>query len=224
MSKTELRSWLDEQGEEAYAKFSSALIPGMTRRMWGVRIPLLRKKSKEIARSDWRTFLESIDADDSMEEVMLRGLVLGVAEMDWEERKRQMAAFVPQIDNWSVCDSCCASLKAVRKHREEAWELLLGFQRQEAEYAQRFATVMQLDHFIDDEYVERMLDAWRTLRPAGYYSSMAVGWGLSVAFLKYPRQTLEVLRDEALPVEVRKMACRKILESRRTPEEWRAKI
>ena len=56
MTKQEIRSWLNEEAEEGYQKFSSSLIPGCEP-MLGIRIPVLRKKAKEIVKGDWKGFL-----------------------------------------------------------------------------------------------------------------------------------------------------------------------
>lgn len=89
--------------DPTYREFHSSLLPG-TENILGVRIPLLRKLAKEIAQKDgWREFVETTDTA-YYEEVMLQGLVIGIAKMPIEERIKYLRMFVPRIDNWAVCD------------------------------------------------------------------------------------------------------------------------
>ena len=159
-----------------------------------------------------------------IEEVLLRGFVIGYAKAEWKDTWTEICNFVALIDNWEICDCCCSSFTAVRKHRDEVFPVLLRYLQSDKEYEQRFAVVMMMDHFLTDEYVEAVLNAWRRVRPRGYYVEMAVGWALSVSFLSYREATLPLLLDEQMPVACRKKACQKILESKRTPAEWRSEI
>ncbi len=220
-----VRELLQEMGEPALASFSSALIPGLSRPLLGVRIPRLRTLARELAKTAPAEVLVSLPAADAtFEEVMLYGFVLGYARLPWEEQWVHIEAFVPYMDNWALCDSCCATFTAVRKHRDEAWQALRPYAESAEEFHQRFAAIMMLDHFLCDDYIENVLNRLAAIRPAGYYATMGVGWALSVCYVKYPALTLPYLTDNNVSAEVRRTACRKILESRRTPADCRPLI
>ena len=68
---------------------------------------------REIAKGDWRAFLNKTESD-YMEETMIRGFVKAYAKMNFAERLQQIATFVPLIQNWSVCDSFCATLRFLK--------------------------------------------------------------------------------------------------------------
>ncbi|PKM44535.1 MAG: DNA alkylation repair protein, partial [Firmicutes bacterium HGW-Firmicutes-6] len=95
--------------DEKYRKFSSSLTPG-TDNILGVRLPALRKIGKKIAKADWRSYLETA-RDDSFEETLLQGMVIGYADMELTERLVMIKTYLPKIDNWSICDSFCTGLK-----------------------------------------------------------------------------------------------------------------
>ncbi len=59
-------------------------------------------------------YLQSAN-EDSFEEIMLKGMVIGCAKCSIEERLSFIQSFIPKINNWSVCDSFCASLKFTRE-------------------------------------------------------------------------------------------------------------
>lgn len=75
-----IKEQLLELAEEDYRKFTSALTPGKEN-ILGIRIPLLRKLSKSILKGDWQAYLKEAK-DDSMEEVMLQGMVIGGCKVE----------------------------------------------------------------------------------------------------------------------------------------------
>ena len=98
-----VKSELEGLAEPEYQKFSASLLPGVEN-ILGVRIPKLRVIAKRIAKENWKEFLEDAK-DDSFEEILLQGLVIGYAKANPTESITALDAFLPKIDNWSVCDS-----------------------------------------------------------------------------------------------------------------------
>ena len=123
MTAEEVRKRIEELSEPSYQQFSARLIPNVkAERIRGVRLPHLRKLAKEIVKGDWRAYLEEkSEVEKTFEETMLRGLVIGYAKMEWKERHRWICDFLPQIDNWSVCDSFCSTLKPAKHEKEKMW-------------------------------------------------------------------------------------------------------
>lgn len=218
------RRFISDHSNAKQAAFAASLIPDLRHPILGVRLPELRRLAKDMARGHWRQLVDHELTDASLEETMLRGFLIGYAKMEWSEHTQRVAEFVAHIDNWSVCDSCCATFTTFRSQRKEGWLFLQPYARSSKEYEQRFAAVMMLNHFLCDEYIDRVLATLSHIRPAGYYSTMAVGWALATAFSKYPEQTYATLCQEDLLPESRQKACRKILESLRTSPEWRTTI
>jgi len=118
-----IREQLLELAEDEYKKFSSSLLPGIDN-LLGVRLPALRKIAKQIAKKDWRNYLENAN-DIYFEEIMLQGMVLGyINEDDIENVLGYIVDFVPKISNWSICDSFCVGLKMTNKNKERIWDFL----------------------------------------------------------------------------------------------------
>jgi len=206
-----------EMADEEYRKFSSSLIPNVDN-ILGVRLPELRKLAKNIARGDWRTYLAQAD-NRYFEETMLQGLVIGYAKTDIEERLRYVADFVPRIDNWSVCDSFCTGLKFTKNHRSLMWDFLQPYLSSDKEYEIRFGVVMLLLYFVEDEYIERVLQWMDRIRHEGYYVKMAVAWAISVCYVKYPEPTMAFLKNNTLDDFTYNKALQKIIESLRVDSE-----
>lgn len=223
MNQEEIRLWIQEQAEPAFQAFSAALVPGADN-MAGVRLPVLKAKARELAKQpDWRDFAEASE-DMWFEETMLRGMLIGCASMELEERLKRVAAFVPQIRNWSVCDSFCAAQKWTARHRVAVWAFLQPYIQSKQEFPARFAVVMLLDHFLVDDYIDRVLTAMDGIKPAGYYTQMAVAWAVSIAYVKYPAKTERYLQSCRLDDFTYNKALQKAIESRRVREEDKQRL
>ena len=101
----DLRNKLFELADEKYKKFHSGLCPN-TDNIIGVRLPQLRQIAKEIAKDDWKGYLENC-LEDYYEENLINGLVIAYAKCDVEEKLQYIKGFVPKIDNWAVCYFRC---------------------------------------------------------------------------------------------------------------------
>ena len=118
----EIEKRIFELADEKYKEFHSGLCPN-TKNIIGVRVPVLRNYAKEIAKGDFRTYLDNAK-NEYYEEIMLQGMVIGLSKMDVEERLNYIKKFVPKIYNWAICDVFCAGLKFVNKSKEEVWKFL----------------------------------------------------------------------------------------------------
>ena len=222
--REKLLAELTTLSDAPFAAFSSALIPHLSYPLLGVRLPQLRAIARRLAKQEGKLLLSQWEQPVYFEEVMLRGLFLGYLDIPWALRWEEICKFVPLIDNWSVCDSCCATYQQVRAHREEVWPDLMAYLQSNREFEQRFAVVLLMDHFLVDDYLPRVLAAWTAVHPVGYYSEMAIGWGLSVAALHVPATVMELLERPDVALSIRLKACQKILESKRTSAALRAQV
>ena len=213
----QLRQWLLDQAAEGYKKFSAGLIPGCDN-MLGVRIPLLRKKAKEIAKGDFRTFL-SESGDVYFEETMIAGMVIGYARIDIGERISLFADFIPRIRNWSVNDCVCSTIKLKPPEYKTFWDFLMGYRESEKEFEIRVVAVMLMDQFLIPAYIEEVLSVLDSLHDEEYYASMGIAWALATAYAKFPEETLTLLQGaNSLSDATFNRAIQKMTESCRVPE------
>lgn len=222
MTHAEIRVRLAEMAEPAFRDFSAALVPGCGE-MLGVRLPALRRFAKELAGNGGHPGLP-LPADACFEEVMLLGMVIGAAKMPLEKRLEAAAAFIPFIDNWSVCDSFCAGLKAARKEQAAFFQFLVPYLESEKCYEARFGLVMLLDWFINDTYIDRTLERLAAFRHPDYYAQMAAAWAISIAYIKFPQKTLPLLVKNGLDDFTHNKAIQKIRESRRVSAADKEKL
>lgn len=85
-SREKMRKYLESLGEPSYLRFASSLIPELpVERFLGIRLPLLRKVARRIAADRWEEWLPRA-GEDSFEEVMLQGMVIGYGLDNMERR------------------------------------------------------------------------------------------------------------------------------------------
>ena len=223
MDPAALRTVLNAMAEPEFRAFTSRLLPG-TKNILGVRLPKLRKLAKRIAKGDWRAYLGQC-TEDSFEEIMLQGMVLGYLDAPLRERLSYVEDFLPKIDNWSVCDSFCSGLKIARDFPQEVWVWLLPYLSGGGEFVVRFAVVMLLTYYLDEKYIDQVLVRLDGVNHPGYYVKMAVAWAVSVCYVKFPEITHAFLRT-ACPLDdfTYNKALQKTIESRRIDDGMRHQL
>ncbi|MDE5678306.1 DNA alkylation repair protein [Phocaeicola sp.] len=195
-------------------KFTETLHPGIDH-ILGIRIPNLRKLAAQIAKDDWQGYLQTTDTY-YMEERMLQGMVIEQLKMDDVEAYLSLVKrFVQVINSWSVCDTFdfCGKQRFVNKNKERVWLFLEERMSSDKEYEIRFGVVMAMAHYIDEAYIDRILQWMDRIDHEGYYVKMAVAWALSTCYIKFPQQTLAYLRQNHLDVFTYNKALQKIVES-----------
>jgi 3-methyladenine DNA glycosylase AlkD len=217
-----IREQLFELADEEYRQFQSKLCPN-TDCIIGVRLPILRKLAKEIGKGDWQEFLRNSN-DRYFEEVMLKGMVIGYIKTDIDEILKHIAEFVPQIDNWSVCDSFCSGLKCTKNHKERVWDFLQPYLFSKEEFHIRFGVVMLLNYYMEDAYIDKILDIFNHIKHEGYYVKMAVAWAISVCYVKYDIKTMYFLEKNYLDDFTYNKAIQKIIESLQVAQETKAML
>lgn len=211
-----IRKRLLQEADEKYRTFSATLIPNINN-LLGVRLPVLRKIAKEIAQSNWYEFLNS--ECQYMEEVMLQGMVIGLCGS-----LKDIQSFVPKIDNWSVCDSFCCSLKFISQNKSKYWEFLQQYLYSEEEYQIRFGLVILLNYFVEIEYLPKIFDILNKFSSKKYYAQMAAAWLISVCFVNYEQETLEFLSTTKLDNFTYNKSIQKIIESNKVDKTTKNKI
>ena len=216
--KNYLLSYADEKGQ----KFCHKIIPGR-QNILGVRTPVMRALAKEIACDDYLAYLQDAQ-DEYYEETMVQGMVISYLKTDIEEVLRHTAAFIPKINNWAVNDSFTMGFNFKKKDLPAVWDFVQSYLISDKEYQARFAIVILLAHFVNEEYIDRVLAALDSVRQKDYYANMAVSWALCECYLKFPVKTLAYMQNGNFTAEVFNKAIQKICESRRVSLEDKAAL
>ena len=219
---TDIKEQLSLLAEPAYRDFSSSLLPG-TEHILGVRFPALRKIARKLAKENWLENLARC-TQDSFEGIMLQGFIIGYAKAPLPDILEQIAAFLPKINNWSVCDSFCITLKAAGENPAEFWDFLQPCILSGEEFTVRFAIVMLLDYYITPDYIDRLFPIFDGISHEGYYVKMAVAWAVSMCYVKFPEKTESYLGRCRLDDFTYNKSLQKITESLSVDKETKKRI
>ena len=176
------------------------------------------------------------------EETIIWGYLINLEKCSLDERLAMLSRYVPVLDNWAVYDSYCAHAKwMVRADKVALWSFLERWFDSEHEFEVRFAVVVAMCYFLNEEWLNKVferinrLDFGRikskyksikgkpevaqqgTVQGAEpYYVRMGVAWLLATALAKFPDQIRAFVRSSGLPADVIKLYIRKARESFRT--------
>lgn len=209
-----LREELFENQDIKYKEFHSKLIPTVDPdEIIGVRIPVLRKIGKRLAKDN------QVFPVEYYEEKMLKGFVIGYKKYDdIKDFLKDLSDFIPLIDNWAVCDCVCSSLKQTEKNRDIVWNFLKQY-KNAGEYGVRFMVVMLMDYYLTDEYIDEVIDILKSLNREEYYINMAIAWALSVAFVKYENKVMPLFENKVFSPWIHNKSIQKTRESFRVSKE-----
>lgn len=196
-----------------YKEFHGSLCPDMDN-IIGVRIPKLREYAKELYKSN---NLKDIKIEDKYyEELVIQGMLIGFQTKEpIEEIIKQVEKFIPKINSWAVCDTFCAGLKITKKYQTEMFKVIKRYLKSTQEYQVRFAIVMLLDYYINDQYIDQVLQILDNVKLEKYYVQMANAWAISICLIKYYNKTLDFLNTTKIDDFTYNKGIQKALESYR---------
>ena len=120
----------------------------------GVQMPPIRQLAKEIKNDpNWRQLLSLLLPTRLTKNLRCKAWLLPPAKMEPAERLDYIAAYLPKIDNWGLCDSFVCALKFTAKNQALVWDFLQSYLNSDQEFSLRFGVVMLLDYFMTPVYV-----------------------------------------------------------------------
>ena len=248
----------DSRYREGHLRVVNAL---PERRVMGLHSPEIKAVAKQLSREGGEVIMpdgtrricangaEVIRAFEAVqneclcyEEIVIWGYLINLEKCSSEERLAMLGRYVTVMDNWAVCDSYCAHAKwMVRADKEALWAFLERWFDSESEFEVRFAVVVAMCYFLNEEWLDKvfvrinMLDfeciksKYKTVKGKPkvaqqgtvqgvepYYVRMGVAWLLATSLAKFPDQTRAFVRSSNLPEDVVKLYIRKARESFRT--------
>lgn len=205
---------LKEKGDPSHAEFSAKLVPGIRREnILGVRIPALKALAKEAVKSG--EYIDFLNGEHYyLEEFILHGLILGTAKFGYDELIKRIETFLPEIDNWQVCDATVGALKTVKKFKEPFYDKCKEWLKSDKEYTVRFAVVVLLSYYLDGGFNIEIPEALAAMESDKFYVNMAVAWYFSFALIKRYDETIGIFESGAIKnVWVHNKSVQKSLES-----------
>ena len=216
--KQEIKKELINLQDKKYKEFQKGLCPGIEN-IIGIRVPVLRNYAKELLKKyDFKELMKNID-NEYYEEIMLQGMLIELAKEDISTIIEYIKDFIPKIDNWAVCDTFCAGLKIVKKHKKEMWEFIQEYLKSNKEFEIRFGVVIILDYYIEAKYLDEIFKIFDNINSAKYYVQMSVAWAISICLIKYYDKTVNYLKEANLDNFTYNKSLQKAIESYRITKE-----
>ena len=194
--------------------FNMALIPG-EKVVYGLKMQEIRDIAKNIERP-----LEFLKVNDysSYELKQISACLIGKLD-NFKDAIKAFESFISVVDSWALCDNLCQSFKITTKHKTEVIKLLRRYYKSEKEFEVRVVAVMLMTYYLDDDYIDEVLEVYDNLYLKDYYAKMAVAWGLATAMAKQREKTYAYLLDNHLDDWTYNKAITKMLESYRISDE-----
>ena len=97
----------------------------------------------------------------------------------------------------------------------------MKYKNSKKEFESRIISVVLLSHYLNDNYIDRVIDVLDKLNTDDYYSQMGVAWALATVMGKYPDKCLAYLKSKDCHLNeiTLKRTKQKIRESYRVSDE-----
>ena len=190
--------------DSEYKDFTSRLSTTDTLPRAGMRIPILRQLAKDF---DWREYEIKWHED-----VILKGLAIGLSKLSPEEKIEELKALLPLLSSWDQTDIIVTVFKIKKKNREVYLPFFLSLLADGHVFTKRLGIVWLMSNRKElnrDETLERIINSDDE---SEYYISMAVAWAFSSFYADAPNIKGQL---NNLSPGTRRLAERKIRESRR---------
>lgn len=203
--------------DKDYGDFHSKLIPDMPReKLIGVRTPDVRKLAKAFAKDpECRQFLNTLP-HNYYEEYILHGIL--ISEMkDYDQCITYLENFLPYVDNWAVCD--LMNPKPFKNNRDKLLEKIKVWIKSNHTYTCRFAMLMLMKHFLDEDFKTEYLKMPASVHSDEYYVNMMIAWYFATALAKQWNATIPYFEKPVMDKWTHNKAIQKARESYRVTKE-----
>lgn len=204
-----------------YKKFNDKILNNETYPTIGIRIPILRNLAKEWAKNDYLDYINS--KHTYYEEYMIHGLILGYIKIPFNELLDELDKFIPYIHDWAMVDIPVSNLKNFKKNLDIGYNYILKLLEKDT-FSIRFGLILLLDYYLNDEFIDRVLDIVLSVKNNEYYVMMAKAWLLSVAYIKYKDKTIKILESNKLDKDTINKTISKICDSYRVSTEDKLEV
>lgn len=185
-----------ENSNGKYDDFNNKIINSNVKTI-GCTVPFVRSVSKQFA--DSLDEVMSLPVHEYYEVDLLRGIVVSLAKLPFEQKCRYLDEFALTIENWAVCD--CSVVKVPKSEREQYFAYFCNLCASDKPFVCRYGVVNLMSGFLDEEHVDAVFETLRRISVFGhYYVDMAVAWLLATAITKCRDKTIKYMEGEARSV------------------------
>ena len=192
-----------------YKEFHFKLLNNDKINLIGIRTPILKKFSKEISKGNYGKFIEN-NKHKYYEEIILHGLLIGNLK-----DINLLDEFLKYIDNWAINDIVASNMKYFKYNQEEGLVYIKKYILNSNPWIVRFGYVLLLDYYVNDTYIDEVINLIKCIKSNDYYVNMAVAWLISVCFIKYKDKIMDLFNENKLNKFIINKSISKINDSNR---------
>ena len=213
---TEIQKRLFQMQDLEYKKFHSKLMPTVSAdNIIGIRVPVLRKFSKDFAKTDEAKKFISELPHTYYEENNVHAFVLETVN-DFDEAIKLTEEFLPYIDNWATCDMFFPRIFS--KNKERILSYALKWIKSNDAYTVRYGIGIMMRLFLDEDFKEEYLDLVACKKSKEYYVNMMIAWYFATALAKQYESAVKYIEQNRLDTWVHNKTIQKAVESYRVPK------
>ena len=217
LTRLDIQNELISMGEEKYRLFSASLTPTKSpEQIIGVRVPLLRKYAKTLARDGRaKDFLLECRHEYLEEQHLHAFLIEQISDID--TCLYELERFLPHIDNWASCDSLRP--KVLTKNKPLLLEHIRRWLTSPHEYTVRFAIECLMLYYLGDALTPETHELVAGVTREEYYIRMMVAWYFATALAKNWDATLPYVAERRLDAWTHAKTIQKACESYRLTDD-----
>lgn len=214
---TPIQKKLFELQDLKYKDFHSKLMPTVCKdKIIGVRVPQLRKFSKELNKSELKEdFLNSLPHKYYEEDNLHAFLIEQIN--DFDECISALDNFLLFIDNWATCDMMTP--KILGENPDLLYEKIQEWTKSKHTYTVRFAVVALIKFFMDERLDKKHLNLLLSIKSDEYYINMSIAWYLATALSSGWDLVIPYIENQKFDKWVHNKAIQKANESYRITKE-----
>lgn len=155
----------------------------------GIKTDILKKIAKEISKGDYESYFK-YNNSDYYEPIMIEGLIIGYLKCDFEILISYINNYLSKVNNWAHIDLLVSNLKIIKKYEKVGFSYAKKLIHNKNTYYKRCGIIILLDYYLNDKYIDKVLDIVSKINANDYYVKMGISWLISIAYIKYKEKTL----------------------------------
>ncbi len=216
-AEIQVRNRLFDLQDKQYRDFHSALMPTVDKeKIIGVRVPLLRKLSKELMKDGTGLEFIKILPHRYYEEDNIHAFIVEQIK-DFKTCLYETEKFLPYIDNWATCDMF--SPKVFAEHTDIIFNKSLEWISSDKTYTIRYGVGMLMRYFLEENFNEDILKIVSDIKSDEYYVNMMISWFFATALAKQYNSAVKYTENQVLSPWIHNKTIQKALESNRISKE-----
>jgi 3-methyladenine DNA glycosylase AlkD len=203
---------LKDNGKPDLSQFNKRILGDPAANVLGVSIPAMRK----IAKKHFNERNDIMAFPNYYYEVKFVKLCIA-AMLPYDEYVGALDGCVDIIDNWSLCDSFNA--KCIDGHKQDYLSYIDKYLAVDSEFYQRFALTNLLQHYVEEDSLNKIYDSVLKADTSYYYVHMAAAWLVAEVLAKFYQSGVNFLVQAKLDIKTHNKAIQKARESLRLSDE-----